>query len=618
MKIKSVFFYIFILILFFSFNVFSSELKGYFFSGEPISFNGKTYYGYLGTDEDSLLLTTEGFSSLIPVNRCEEHDFVEICFLGVEKEDFNKIKIDSNGNFVYPFNVSFKTTGPDLKVSLSLSKNNVDVDEEVKANLTLKNEGNRISENNFVKVFFNSSCNIVCDSCSFGFDNDFFKNYFFVKKSFLDVDEEKTFSFKVKLLKPENCNFFSIYNFSYNDKNVEKNVSLGTLKVFIPYNFNINYDSNVNTGEYSNGKLYFKNVGSKKLYVNISILKNESLKYYDLNDSYSFVLNPEEEKNIDFKTLSFKSKTYSTFFNINLSYNNKKYFENKKVKTTFKSNNLDVIYTFDKDNVVSGEKGTFYLSLKNNYDKVFKNIVVSTIGFFNTTKNLSVINPNSYKDVISIDVVYPKVSEFKQFYENITITYYTSVGEKKFLEKKAIVKVYPLNKSYTLKYKVSKDKNNNIVFEILGKNNVDSKIRVLKVYSNIKNLDVLAGSLESKNVVVDNKENSLYGFTAINTSKDYYVNTTAILEYKGRKTNISILYYKGNLSILKLEEKNSIIKEKSEEEKNNNNNNNIKNNIVEENKSKEEKKEEKKDKSKVEDKSFFDKIVEFFIDLFTF
>ncbi len=618
MKIKNyiiMFLTLFFVFLVFSNSVFSEELDDYFFSGEPISFNGKTYYGYIGIDEDSLLVTSEDFSSLIPIGKCEEHDFVEICFLNIEKEDYSKVKVDSNGNFIYPFEVSFKTTGPDLNVNLDFEKNNVDVDEKVKFNITLKNEGNRVSENNFVKVFYNSSCVVECNECTFGFDNDKFQNYFLLKESFLDVGEEKIFSFKTKLVKPENCVFYSEYNYSYNDKSVVEEKNLGELKVFVPYSFNINYDSSVSTGEYSNGDLYFKNLGSKSLYVNITIFKNESLKYYDLNDSYSFVLNPNEEKNIDFKMLSFESKTYTTKFDINLSYDDKIYNEKKDVKVTFKSNDLDVIYTFDKDKVVSNEKGSFYLSLKNNYDKPFKDIVVNIIGFFNTTKNLSVLNPNSYDDVIKMDIVYPKVKEFRQVYENITITYFTSVGEKKVLEKNAIVKVYPLNKSYTLKYNVKNDDKDNLNFEILGKNNVDSKIKVVKVFSKIKNLNLLAGSLENNNVVVDKNERALYGFTAKNFSVDYFVNTTAVLEYNNEKTNISILYYKGDLSKLldeKFNVKNSSFEEKNVEE---NKNNSTGENIKENNNIKEEQKAENK---KNEDEGFFDKILSFVIDLFTF
>ncbi len=607
-----------ILTIFFSKNVFSEELKGYYYSGEPISFNGKTFYGYLDEGQDSLLLKTDSFSKLLSLGRCEEQDFIEMCFLGVEKNDYNKIKVDSNGNFIYPFNISLKTTGPELDVSLNLDKNTVDVDEEVKGKITLKNKGNRVSEDNYIKLFYNSSCKVYdCKDCIFGFDK---QNYIIIKNSYLDVDEEKNIDFKVKLLKSEDCNFYSYYNYSYEGKTVSKEKSLGVLKIFKPYNLDFNYNSNLNTGDYSEGYFKIKNLGGKDLYVNVTVKKNESLKYYDLNNSYSFIIKPGEEKKVDFKTLSFESKTYTTKFNFTINYDEKSYEENKNMKVSFKSSSLDVKYTFDKDNAISEEKGNFYLSLKNNNEDSFKNIVVKVEGIINDSKNISVLNPNSFLKVFDEKIVYPKTDVIKNYYENITIIYNTIYGEEKTLKKNIKIKVYPLNKSYSIKHQVVKDKKGLLNFKIIGKNNVDSKVKVEKVYSKIKNLKFIVGNLENNNVIVERKDTVLYGFTAENESENYYVNTTATISFNNKKVNVSNLYLVGDINKIensttkKTEEKTEKNEKNSEttqekKENNNNENNNNKNNNENNDKNKNNNKEKK---------DFITVIIEFFKDLFTF
>ncbi len=615
----------FIFILFFLFLnsnfVFSKTLTDYFYSGEPISFHGKTYYGYIGKDTSSLLLTSKDFSSLISLGKCEEHDFVEFCFLDVETKDYNKVKIDSNGNFIYPFKLSFKTTGPDVDVSLNFDKSTLDVGGITKGTLSVKNNGNREAENIFLKVYYNNSLKFLkCDSCVLGYD---VKGYYFVvKPGLLNVNETKSYDLKVKLLKPEDSNFTAFYNYSYKESSADKREKIFSIKSFKPYTLSLNYAPSVSIGDFSEESFIVKNEGNKELYVNISVKKNSILNYYDLEDDYSFVLKPKSEKKIVFKVRSLESKTYTTKFNFSFFYEGKKYFVEKNMKISFKSSNLDVIYTFDKERVVSGEKGTFYLSIKNNNEDIFKNINVSVKGFFNDSKNYSLLNPDTVLKVFDVNIVYPEVDVPKTFYENITLKYHTVYGEEKIVEKNLKINVFPLNKSYSLKVLKSKkfDENNNTFFEfkILGNSNVDSKISVKKIFSKIKNLKLLAGILNNSNVVVERKEKTLYGFTAKNLSENFYVNTTAEVEYKKNnekeKVNISFFLFKGNLSLLNskkdskklLEEKDNV--KNITEENAQDNEKNLKNkNVVKKNSKINNKKE----------KTFFSVIIDFFKDLFT-
>ena len=536
---------LFILILA-STNVYASNnLDRWIHSGDSIKFQDQDFFFYLNTNNNGVLVQSDNYRQLISLGQCHESNFIQTCFKEVELEDFSKIKFDTSGNPFYGIRVHMNVTGPQIAITSSYNKTNIDLDDRVTATFKIKNTGNRQAQE--LRIEGNLTPGTLIEFCS---ECQVRGSTFVWSIPSLNVDNEREFSMRIRAVTPENVDTHLIAHYNYQTQKGNTTFNGPTLRMIKPYDVRLNHKSSASVGETLRSEISVNNVGSQPIQLSATLERNNDVSYDGnifqelINRQTPINLQPGESKKYEITLRSDKTGTYDSDLKLFIVRDDKKYNESYNLRFSVTASDIDVTLNTGKKSVIGGDTDIIQLELRNTKDLGFRQISVSARGFFERQESISNLDPGQRRIVFSDSIVYPDNNERQDVITNVTITYQTPFGETKRIERELKVAVYPLRLAYEIDRTINPQNpavGEQFTVNVRGRKVVDSRIDIDLVSDVLEGAERVSGSISGPGKFTTTFE-PLYSYTAIRTSENMSINTGGLLRFGSRTADFSEEY----------------------------------------------------------------------------
>ena len=417
------------------------------FSGDPIEFQGETYYPFLDNTRTSVYLESNHTTTILRLNSCRIVNFVRYCFVEVANDsNANWFTFDTNNQPLYGARYTFESLGPDVRLTQTYSTTNPDLNSRVEASVSVRNHGNQDANDVTVTYTLPPGARIAsCTECDAS-THSFTKRFLRIRPG---ETETITFSFDVVHGEPFSANTSATYSYGGVDGSAAGLTRAFTIKK--PYDVSLTRPNAAPVGEWIPLRLTIRNTGDNTITADVANHRNASVTYENLPDDFVRELEPGETATYDYRVRSTRAGTYRTGHDVTIRRGSDVFDEELRADPVWRLQDVRLSAELSRKNPLSGDSNRLFVSIENTGTLTFRNLDITVAGAVEDERRITSISSGQRSDVFDRSFTHDHVDSTTKGELTVTLRYDTQFGEEQVTSIIVPYTVRSLNESYKLR-----------------------------------------------------------------------------------------------------------------------------------------------------------------------
>ena len=525
------------------------------FSGDPIEFQGTTYYMFLDSSRTNAYIESNDTTIIIREGQCRVENFVRYCFVEVANESNRDwFTFDSRNRPLYGARYTFESLGPNLRLTQKYSTTTPDVNTRIDGEITVRNTGNRDANSVIITYELEPGARIhTCSDCTVT-QRSFTKEFTRIRP-----DETQTVSFAMIVERAES--FSSSAEASFLHETVPGSVGPITQSFSIrkPYEVSLTRPSAAAVGDWIPLRLTVRNTGQNTITFDAQALSNTSLTYESSgtpgHTSHEAIeVEPGETFTYDYRARSTRAGTYGTGYDIIIHRGSETFEETLRSDLTWRLQDVRLIARLSKSRVTPGDTNTLYVGIENTGTITFTNLDVSYEGSINDERRIESLRAGQRRDVFDASFTHKETPGAYDI--NATLRYDTQFGEEQTTTVSVPYTIIPLNETYRLRRVIQPSEpavGEEFTVTVYGRRTTDSGVRYSEVRDRLIGARVLRGTHRTV-PVISNDETRIYQYEAVREDERFALITTIEATFQNERATITDIHATFNLSEANIED----------------------------------------------------------------
>lgn len=525
------------------------------YSGDPIEFQGETYYAYLDTTRTNAFVESNATSLILRLGTCKRENFVRYCFTDIANETSEWFRFNANNQPEYGARFTFESLGPSIQATQTYSTTTPDINSRVDGTITVRNTGNEDARD--VTVTYRVSPSARITTCS---DCDISNHLFSKRITRLRPGESQTITFAFTVERAEAFSSNASVTFSHED--IEGSISDLTRAFTIrkPYETSLSRPNAAPVGEWIPLRLTIRNTGENAILVDATQIRNASVSYETTPgstsaDLSSLEIEPGETITRDYRVRSTRAGSFGTGHAITIRRGSDVFEETLRQTLEWRLQDVKLSAQLSRIRPATGDSNRIFVSIENTGTLTFRNLDIVVQGEVEDERRITSISAGQRADVFDLSFTHPRVEENTEGSINVTLRYDTQFGEEQTTTITIPYTIVSLSESYAFRRVMQPSEpgiGESFTVTLYGEKKTQSAIQLSEIADQVIGARIERGSTRIVPGVGEG-EARLYQYEGVREDERFAIITSTHVSYNTERAVITDTYTTFNLTESELE-----------------------------------------------------------------
>ncbi|MFT4307737.1 MAG: hypothetical protein ACMXYM_00005, partial [Candidatus Woesearchaeota archaeon] len=519
------------------------------FSGDPIEFQGTTYYVFLDSSRANAYVESNETKLILREGQCRVENFVRYCFIEVANEsNSNWFTFDSRNRPLYGARFTFESLGPNLRLTQKYSTTSPDVNARIDGEITVRNTGNRDASNVIITYEIEPGARIhTCSDCTIT------QRSFTRELTRVRAGETQTVSFSMIVERAEPFSSSAQATFRHETTDGSIGPISQSFSIRKPYEVSLTRPSAVPVGDWVQLRLTVRNTGENTITFDARPESNASLTYESsgtpgYTSHEAIEVEPGETFTYDYRARSTRAGTFTTGHDIVIRRGSETFEEELRSDLTWRLQDVRLTARLSKERVTPGDTNTLYVGIENRGTISFTNLDVSYTGIISDERRIDGLRAGQRRDVF--DASFTHQEPVGTYAINTTLRYDTQFGEEQTATVRVPYTVIPLNETYLLRRVIqpsTPEIGEEFTVTVYGRRTTDSGVRYSEIRDRLIGARVIRGTHRTV-PVISNDETRIYQYEAVREDERFALITSIQATFENEQATITDIHATFNLT----------------------------------------------------------------------